>query len=147
MSSAAAIIGGADCKLRSRTYLSGPRIYFLHTTGQATVLFDQLQQLPFPCNTFFIVSNNHVATTLYLATKPTNRSGAGATITPNGTEEWFPMTAGSGGVTGSNYLSVIRFKETLNQIFLSIGAEGGATTYTIACMQDDEVQIQGGPWG
>jgi hypothetical protein len=118
-------------------------------TGQAFATFDNLFSLGQPCNTFFLVSQNHNTSTLFLATKPVGRFGNGvlASITPNGTEEWYPMTASSFGVTGPNYLTVLRFKDSINQLYMALGAEGGATNWTLACLQDDIASVNGGPWG
>jgi hypothetical protein len=153
MSSASRIINPSNdpCNntLRSRQYLSGPQIFWLHITGSAIATFDNLFYLGQPCNTFFISSLNKNASTIFLATKLVGRTNPSAivSITPIGTEEWFPMSAASMGVTGPNFLTVLRFKETVNQLYMALGAEGGVSTWTIACLQDDEVSVSGGPWG
>jgi hypothetical protein len=134
--------------LRARNYVSGPQIFFLHnkfpTVGGAQ--FDVQFNLPYPCNSFFLVSTSQPTDTLFLSLKPTGRNNPGgvlAAIVPLGTEEWFQMTAVP--ASGPNYFGMFRFKEPIQTIFLSAGTESGnASTITLACVADDALIVTGG---
>jgi hypothetical protein len=144
--------GCVKAEFVARQYLSGPQITYIHYDGHALIggaIFDILFNLAFPCNVFFLVGNNQPGDTIYLSLKPTNKPRPGSAAVPVlGNEEWFPMTALGLAVTGPNVLSVIRFKEPVNQIYLSHGTEGGlGPVLTFACVNDPNFTLNGGPWG
>jgi hypothetical protein len=135
--------------LRSRPYVSGPQIFFLHFAFQTIggAQFDQRFNLPFPCNSFFLVSINKTANSLFLHLTPTNRSNptGSATVTVLGNEEWFPMTALQ--LASTNYWAAIRFKDPIQIMYLSGGSETGTSTIlTLACVADDTLIVNGGMW-
>jgi hypothetical protein len=133
--------------LRSRTYLSGPEIFYAiiqnpGPNGQADVLVN----LPFPCNSFFIVSRKGgtEANSIFFHLTKLNKLYA----TPNvastmvGTEQWISLNSLPS--TGPNYLTVIRFREKILQFYLDVGVEGGAGPLSVGCLADDEMTISGG---
>lgn len=134
--------------IRSRQYLSGPGVNFIPIVGQPIggAQYDLLVQLPQPSNVFFIASTKHITNTLMLSLTPTGKSnplGISA-LTFLGTESWFPMSTAQQ-VGGSNYLTVLKFKEKVNQIYLSMGTESGGQNFlTLACLTDDDLSIVGG---
>lgn len=140
---------GCPPKIRSKPYVSGPNVFFLHIVGQVVggAQFDLPFKLPFPCNTFFMASTAQVTNSLFLSLMPTrrnNQTGSGA-ITMLGSEEWFPMNAVP--LAGTNYWAMLRFSDPTQQIYISMGTESGAPNIvTIACVADDALQMSGGIW-
>lgn len=133
--------------VRSRMQPSGPQIFFVTVqspgpNGQADVLV----QLPFPCNSFFIVNRKSGTenTTIFfhLAKLGKSYSTANVASTATGLEQWISMNALP--ASGPVYLTVIRFKEKILQYFLDIGNEGGPGPITIANVADESMRLTGG---
>lgn len=133
--------------IKSRQYLSGPQIFYAQVqnpgpNGQADVVVNT----PFPVNSFFIVSRKGgtEANSVFFHLTKLNKNYTTVNVasTATGLEQWISMNTLP--ASGPNYLSVIRFKEKMNQFFLDIGFEGGSGPITIACVADDELQVTGG---
>jgi len=141
-------VNDATCNpLRSRQYLSGPLVQFVTVQNNGPNGQGDIQvNLANPCNSFMIVSrkggteNNSIF--FHLTKLNKNYTGVNVASTATGTEQWFSMNTLP--ATGPNYLSFIRFKETIMTFFLDIGFEGGAGPITIACFADDELSVNGG---
>jgi hypothetical protein len=135
----------------ARQYLSGPQLGFIHYNGFPLIggcIFDILFQLAFPANAFALVGNDRLNDTVFLSLTPTFRPRTGnAAINLLGTEEWFPMNAGSLTVGASFSNSFVRLNGTFNQLYLSHGTESGAgPRLTILYMNDKRALLTGGPW-
>lgn len=137
----------AQCNgLKARQYLSGPQIFFAAVAATALGQADVVVNVPFPANCFFVVSRKGGTenNSLFFHLTKLNKSYTTANVATvaTGAEQWISMNTLP--ATGPNYLTVIRFREKINQFFLDIGAEGGAGPITIACVADDELQVNGG---
>jgi hypothetical protein len=138
----------ATCQnLKSRDYLSGPLVFYALVqnngpNGQADVQVNT----PNPCNCFFIVSRKGgtEANSIFFHLTKLNKSYTTVNVatTASGFEQWISMNTLP--ASGTNYLTVIKFKEKINTFFLDIGFEGGAGPITIACVADDELSVNGG---
>jgi hypothetical protein len=138
--------------LKSRPYVSGPQVYYLHVVNFPHIggfQYDVPFALPFPCSKFFLLSATGLTNTLYLSLKPIGKQNPGSGgITIAGTEEWFPMTTLSSGLTGQVRFSVVKFKDPTSNIFLSMGTESGAgSNFVLACAPEDGIEVLSGPWG
>jgi len=132
-------------QLRSRQTLSGPQIFFFTFNNVGpNATGDNLVQLPFPCQSFFIssVKGTTEASSVFFHLAKLLKTYASPTIVATGNEPW--ITLNTNPATGPNYRTVIRFKEPILQYFLDVGVEGGAGLITIANVNDDAVQITGG---
>lgn len=138
----------ATCQnIRSRQYLSGPQIFYavIQNPGP-NAQADVVVNTPFPCNTFFIVSRKGGTenNSLFFHLTKLNKSYTGVNVATvaTGFEQWISMNTLP--ASGPNYLTIIKFKEKINQFFVDVGTEGGAGPITVACLSDDEISLTGG---
>lgn len=138
-----------NCQPRSRTYLSGPEIFWLIVDKVGVVggsFWDIPFQLPFPCNTFFIGAiktgdeANSIMMSFILQNKPRGFSFSNLT----GTEQLFPMTSSNLAI-GPHLYSVLTFKEPSQLVYFNIGSENGnLSRYSIGCVGSTGFKIKGG---
>lgn len=131
---------------KARQYLSGPQVFFAQVAATTNGQGDVVVKTPFPCNAFMVVSRKGGTenNSIFFHLTPLNKTYTSANVASvaTGFEQWISMNTLP--ATGPNFLSVIRFKELINQFYLDIGGEGGAGPITIACFTDDAMQVTGG---
>lgn len=137
--------------IKAREYLSGPRIFYLNFNFLNLIggnIWDVPSQLPFPCDTFFIASvlsgteNNSAVMYFQPLNKPRNFPFNAL----SGQEQIFYLTRNPQViVVGPTYYSVLKFKEKVMNPYFAFGTEiGHGGIYTIACSDDDGINIRGG---
>lgn len=137
-----------ELQIRSRQSLPGPQIFHLIVDITGIIggnIFDLPQQLPFPCNTFFLesVRQGDEANSLIMYFQKLNLPRAFSFATFSGNEPIYFLT--SNRTTGPVYRTVLRFKEPVTNFFVGIGTEDGVgSQYCIGCTNDDEMEIYGG---
>jgi hypothetical protein len=137
--------------LRSRQYLGGPVVFWL-TIDLIGVLggnfWDIQENLPFPCNCFFVgsVHSGDEANSLYFSFIPTNKPRGFSFGAFNGNEQIFQLV-GSQVMGGPHYYGVFRFKDPVQLLYFHMGRENGTfSRYSVGCFAggSDAVDIRGG---
>lgn len=138
-------------QMKSRPYLSGPRISYLNFNFFPLIggaLYDIPVHAPFPSNAFYLssVKTGNEADSILMTLAPIygkrgNNPSNNMTGRETGGVIWLSNTV----ATGPVYRTFVRFKEPIQDFFLSIGTETGqAPTFTLACVEDDSVILRSG---
>jgi len=136
--------------IRSRQYLSGPTWYWLVVDKVGVIggnFWDILFNLPAPCNVFTIgsIRSGDEANSLWMSLVPTNKPRGALFTAMSGQEQIFPLNGSQLILAAPHTYTVLKFKETVNQVYFHMGSENGALSrYSVMCANDDRFKLTGG---